>query len=138
MEAMCLSRFTYHYFGQYQKMIGDDFLTGYWQAAKLAYDYSTGNNQPAVEQVLFSSKYGQPYIYVLAANNLNPIAFHNGVLVKFLFTDQITVGDLQRQKTLLVATKFDQLEEVEPEHIITDQFGQPRFYFYLVNNEWFN
>lgn len=135
LESMCLSRFVYHYFGQYQKMIGDDYLTGYWQAAKLAYDYSTGNNQLAVDQVLFSSKYGQPYIYLLAANNINPIAFHNGALVGFLFPDQITVGDLQRQRTLLVATKYDQLEEVESEHIITDQFGQPRFYFYLENLE---
>lgn len=135
LETMCLSRFTYNYFGQYQKMIGDDFLTGYWQAARLAYDYSIGNNQPAVEQVLFSSKYGQPYIYLLAANNLDPVAFHNGALVRFLFPDQITVGDLQRQRTLLVATKYDQLEEVEPDHIIADKYGEPRFYFYLVNNE---
>jgi len=135
LEMMCLSRFTYHYFGQYQQMIGDDFLTGYWQAARLAYDYSIGQNQSSVNQVLFSSKYGQPYIYVLAANNMDPIAFHNGALVKFLFPDQITVGDLQRDNTLLVATKFDQLEEVEPVQIITDQFGQPRFYFYLVNNK---
>lgn len=133
LEILCLGRFVYYYFGQYQQMIGDDYITGYWQAAQLAYDYSIGQNQPAVDQILFSSQYGQPYIYLLAANNINPVAFHNGALVRFLFPDQISVGDLQRINTLVVATKYDQLEEVKPDHIIADQFGQPRFYFYVVN-----
>lgn len=132
-EILCLGRFVYYYFGQYQQMIGDDFLTGYWQAAQLAHDYSIGQNQPAVDQVLFSSMFGQPYIYLLAANNIDPVAFHNGALVRFLFPDQISVGDLQRNNTLLVATKYDRLEEVEPIQMIADQFGQPRFYFYFVN-----
>lgn len=129
-EVVSVLFFSNLYFGRYQHQLSDAYLSGYLEAARLAYDYSIGKNHTEVDQVVFTSTYGQPYIFMLFANQLDSIAYHNGVLVKFLFPDKVTIGDLDRINALVVAGKADMID-AKPDTIIADQNGDPRFYFYL-------
>lgn len=135
LEMVCAGYFVYLYFGQYQSKTADSYLSMYTSTAGLALDHLHGLTAPKVDQVVFTSTYGQPYMYVLFAGSYDPIAFHNGALVNFLFPDAITMGDFSRENALLVAGIKDKLESVNPDEVITDSQGNERFFLYYTNRE---
>lgn len=132
-EAVSAGYFFHVYFGEYQTRIADSYLSMYTTAAHTALDHLHGVASPQVDQVIFTSTYGQPYMYVLFAGAYDPIAFHNGALVNFLFPDAVTMGDFSRENALLIAGLQDKLEGVNPDEVLTDSQGNERFFLYYTN-----
>lgn len=101
--------FFHVYFTEYPKQSEAVFQTGYEEAVEQAKLALKGDNP--VDQIIFSSMYGQPYIYVLFYNAISPISYHQGVLIQYLFPDQISITDLARKNALLIFTTKDPLVE---------------------------
>jgi len=91
-----------------------DFTDGYLQAAQFA-----AAEEPNSDKILFTSKYGQPYIFLLFVRKTNPIWYRGGSLIKYEFTDQIKQGDLDRNKTTIVATP----DEIDPKFADEKVYG---------------
>jgi hypothetical protein len=94
------------YFTQFAQQSAADFQDGYLEAMQLARSY-----EPDVDKILFTSKYGQPYIFALFVRKTNPIWYRGGSLVKYEFNDRISAVDRDRSNTLIIATP----EEMSPQ-----------------------
>ncbi len=78
------------------------------------------------DKILFTSDYGQPYIYALFVRKTNPIWYQGGSLVKYEFTDNIKDGDRFRNNAIVVATPA----EIDPKwatKLIYGSDGKVRF-----------
>lgn len=125
-----------NYYVRYNQNSADAFLDGYIEAFQIAQEYEKGlNGKPEVEKVLFTSEYGQPYIYALFVRKTSPIWYRGGSLVKYEFTDKINSGDLDRDNTLIVAGKSTTLDYTKATHIIKDAGGNVRFALFLTENK---
>lgn len=121
------------YFLNYREKTTAIFLEGYVDAFKIAEKYEKGfDNYQKVDQILFSAKYGQPYIYALFARETNPIYYQGGSLNKYLFTDSISASDYERPNTLVVSTPQDVIDTSKtPVHVIYGSDNSIRFYFFI-------
>lgn len=115
------------YYQNYPLRSSDDFVDGYLQV----FDYLKATDRSAIEQIVFTTDYQHPYIYALFAFKLSPIAYQGGILNTFFFAETINEADLKRPKTIVVASKFDQMGEREPDQVIEGSDGQGRFFIYL-------
>ena len=109
------------YFTVFAKESASAFSDGYVEAVNYAIRY-----EPSVDKVLFTSKYQQPYIYTLFGRKTSVHQYHMGSLIKYEFSDKITVGDLGRKRTVIVATP----EEIDPRnatHLVYGSDGKVRF-----------
>ncbi len=121
------------YLQNYNNLSTREFNQGYLEAVAIARDYELGTGgRPKVGQIIFDSYYGQPYIFTLFGNHINPLKYHNGALVKYLFVDKIDVGDLSRKNTLLVATNQTEISPDQAEIIIKGSNGRPQFLIYYL------
>ncbi len=122
-----------YYYQQFAKLSANDFKDGYLEAMQIAYEYEKGkNNKPEVNKIIFSSDYGQPYIYALFVRQTNPIWYRGGSLIKYEFKDEINTGDLMRENTLVVASKNDELLAERASHLVYGSDGQIKFKLYYV------
>ncbi|MEO8581139.1 MAG: hypothetical protein ABI425_01005 [Patescibacteria group bacterium] len=113
--------FLHDYFSIYAEDSVEAFIYGYEQAFE-----KVMQAEPTVDKIMFTSSYGQPYIYALFFRKTNPIIYHGGSLVKYEFPDKITVGDLMRKNALIVASP----EEIDPslaDSLIVAPSGEVRF-----------
>lgn len=125
--------YIHDYFAVYKITSADAFSEGYIEAFTIAKEYEKGQNgKQEVDKILFTSEYGQPYIYALFVRKTNPIWYQGGSLVKYEFTDKINSGDLERSNTLIVAGKTSNLDTSKAFHTINDAAGNTRFSFYLT------
>ena len=124
---MILGAYQYHYYQNYPARSSDDFMDGYLET----FDYLRSLDRSQIKQIVFTSDYQHPYIYALFAFEVNPIAYQGGILNLFFFADQINAGDLSKENTIVVASKFDQMGERVPDKIIKGGDGQGRFFVYL-------
>lgn len=123
-------RYYYQVFPQHG---ADAFNEGYIEAMQIAYEYERGvNNKPEVDQIIVSNQYGQAYIYALWVRKTNPIWYQGGSLIKYLFVDDVTTTDLNRENTLLIATKYDEIAEIEPDYEVVAKNGEVRFNIYYL------
>lgn len=119
------------YYGNYSKNSAEDFKDGYIEAFELARNYEQGTNgYPKVDQIVFTSKYGQPYIYALFVRETNPIWYRGGSLNTYLFMDQVGVGDLSRKNALVVGTPEDELPFERADHVVLNSAQKPVFYVF--------
>lgn len=133
LHILLFAGFAHTYFADFNTVGAEAFQDGYQEAVELAREYEKGKNgKPKVDQIVFSRGYGQPYIYILHYNQINPIAYQGGILLPYLFVDEITVGDLQRKNTLLVATDTSELPEKKATHLIYGESNQVRFKLYYL------
>ncbi len=116
-----------HYYSSYRQASSEAFNEGYLET--IAYLNSLDKNQ--VEKILFTNDYQHAYIYVLFANQVSPIAYHGGILVNYEFSDKIDFQDLNREKTIVVASQDDEMMHYQPDHIIYGSDGSKRFRIYL-------
>lgn len=116
-----------HYYTTFAANSEGDFQTGYSEV--FSYISSLNGTAQEPETIVFSRYYGQPYIYALLNGKVSAIAYHQGALVKYLFVDKTTIGDLNRKNALVVATTNDTIN-VPPDHIIYSPSGKPRFFLY--------
>jgi len=125
--SLILGAYQYNYYLNYPARSSDDFMDGYLET--FAYLRSIDRSQ--IKQIVFTSDYQHPYIYALFAFEVNPIAYQGGILNLFFFADQISAGDLSKEDTIVVASKFDQMGERVADKIIEGADGQGRFFIYL-------
>ncbi|HQM16162.1 MAG TPA: hypothetical protein PLM16_03090, partial [Candidatus Woesebacteria bacterium] len=108
-----------HYYRRYAVQSAAAFNEGYIETMSLVYEYERGvNNKPEVDQIIFSNQYGQPYIYALFVRKTLPIWYQGGSLIKYKFLDKVDPGHLALDNALVVATKYDEMLDHVPTHII--------------------
>jgi hypothetical protein len=86
-----------HYYTDFAVDSADAYQDGLLEALEYV-----SNREDEVDKIIFTSEYGQPYIYALFVRRTNPIWYRGGSLVKYEFTDKINMGDLDRNNTLVV------------------------------------
>jgi len=125
--------FFQQYFVTFAQASVIDFQDGYLEAFSIAREYEKGENgKKQVDKILFSSVYGQPYIYALFVRKTNPIWYRGGSLNVYEFTDEISIGDLSRENTLIVATPGQDMPVQEATHIVMGSDGSVRFEIYVT------
>lgn len=129
IDVLWFSAFISIYFTHYSAASEVVFQAGYKQAVTQSSEALRGEG--AVEQVVFSSAIGQPYIYTLFYNKISPLSYHHGALSEYLFVNEVTIGDVSRSNALLVFTPKDPLSQNVhqlPVSVILENSGEPRFY----------
>ncbi|NCN50955.1 MAG: hypothetical protein COU67_00805 [Candidatus Pacebacteria bacterium CG10_big_fil_rev_8_21_14_0_10_44_54] len=122
------------YRSDFAKISATDFQDGYIEAFSIAREYELGSNgKQKVDKVLFSSEYGQPYIYALFVRQTNPIWYRGGSLNTYEFTDKIGVGDLNRANTLIVASASQDIPAEKAVALVYGSDGEVRFKLYLTD-----
>lgn len=119
--------FISDYFNKFNSESTDAFNDGYLEAFEIAESYEDGDGVFPVEKILFTSKYGQPYIYALFVRETNPIWYRGGSLIKYEFTSKIDINDLNRNNTLVVGSGTDDLPTKKADHVIYGADGSVRF-----------
>ena len=114
-----------NYFTRFSKESESDFYYGYIEAMEFA-----KKHEDESEKILFTSRYGQPYIYALFVRKTNPIWYQGGSLIKYEFTDRISQIDLQRQNTLIIATP-DEIDAKFADELIIAPDGMVKFVLVL-------
>lgn len=123
------------YLGNYYTAFASDsanaFNDGYLEAYEYIIPYEKGlDGHKEVDKVLFTSEYGQAYIYALFARRTNPIWYQGGSLIKYEFTDKINIGDLSRENALIVAGQSSDLPVEKADRLIYGSDGKIRFMIY--------
>jgi 4-amino-4-deoxy-L-arabinose transferase-like glycosyltransferase len=118
--------YTSYYYTVFAKESATDFKDGYLEAFEFVVPY-----EEQVEKILFTSDYGQPYIYALFVRQTNPIWYQGGSLIKYEFKDEINVGDLVRENTVIVASDKDEIEPGWADYIVRGSNDEVRFKIYL-------
>src|SRR3989304_5506148 len=93
-----------------EKTTPSTLLVWYLAAFGFAPPYERGEEgKREVDKIIFTGGYGQPYIYALFVRQTNPIWYQGGSLAKYEFKDEVTIGDLERENKLVVASNQDDL-----------------------------
>lgn len=125
--------FIHRYFTDFKQQSSAAFQDGYLDAMEVVKDYERGiNGKPQVEKIMFSSEYGQPYIYALFSRKTDPRYYQGGSLIKYEFTD-LDMGDFERKSTLLVASQANTDFPIHrADHLIYGSDGSVRFHLYYL------
>lgn len=121
-QLLLLVSYSRDYYSIFARQSAGDFADGYLEA--FAY---VKKIEPEVEKIVFTSDYGQPYIFALFSRQTNPIWYQGGSLVKYEFKENINRGDLSRAKALIVGSATDDLPLEQAEKVIYGSDGQIRF-----------
>ncbi len=132
LHSLEFMAYTSHYFYEFSHDSAAAFADGYIEAFSIAHQYEKGVDldQP-VDTILVSDKYGQPYIYALFVRKTNPIWYQGGSLQKYQFSSTLSISDLDRKNTLIIATPNDNLPTESAFKTIYGSDSSPRFYLYL-------
>lgn len=122
-----LGFYQINYYKNYAKQSAENFMDGYLET----FGYLRSLDRSQIKQIVFTNDYQQAYIYALFAFEVNPIAYQGGILNLFFFTDKIDQSDLEKENTIVVASKFDQMGERKADKIINGSDGEGRFFIYL-------
>lgn len=122
-----LAIYQFNYYENYAKQSAENFMDGYLET----FDYLRSLDKSNVKQIVFTNDYQQAYIYALFSFTVNPIAYQGGILNLFFFTNKIDQSDLEKENTIVVASKFDQMGERKADEIINGSDGKGRFFIYL-------
>lgn len=126
-----LAQFTHYYFTTYARTSASDFYDGNVAAAQRTVEIERqGASGLKPAKILYTSDYGQPYIFVLLVKRLSPIVYQGGGLANYEFTDKITTGDLMRPSTLLVASAIDEIPLDWADEVIYGSNGEVAFKLY--------
>ena len=134
LHGLFFVSYLYHYYTLFAAQSAADFQDGYLAAFRFALPYERGEEgKREVDKIIFTSDYGQPYIYALFVRQTNPIWYQGGSLAKYEFKDEVTIGDLERENTLVVASNQDDLlgAGTKADKVINGSDGSPRFRIYL-------
>lgn len=133
VQGLLTASYLHQYYGDFARASAAEFQDGYLEAFNYVVPYEKG--QPGfkeVDKVLFTSEYGQPYIYALLVRRTNPIWYQGGSLIKYEFTDQIKTSDLDRHNTIVVAGQRDSLPTEKADKLILGSDGAVRFKIYVL------
>lgn len=131
LHLFYFSSFASDYLYEYANISTDAYRDGYLEAVKISNEYLHGlNGKPKTSKIVFSEKYGQPYIYILFANKISPLDYRWGSLQSFSFVNEITTSDLEIDDALIVATKYSDLSLETATHVVYGVDGSVRFKIY--------
>ncbi len=132
IHLLLFAGYSSDYFTRFAKDSVNDFKEGYLEAFAYAQPYEKGTQgKPEVEKIVFSDRYGQPYIYALFARKTNPIWYQGGSLIKYEFAS-VDIADLMRTKTLVVAAGEDETPIQTADKVIYGTDGSVRFKIYYL------
>lgn len=94
--------FINHYFFVYPIYSAPDWQYGYQEAALTARQY-----EDQVDQIIFSSYYGQPYIFTYFYQDRKPLSVFWGAMSKYLFRGINWTEDQQKVNTLIIGSPQD-------------------------------
>jgi 4-amino-4-deoxy-L-arabinose transferase-like glycosyltransferase len=135
LECLFFISLFHFYTTSFVKLSTPDFQDGYLEAMTIAKEYEKGENgKPEVANIMFSSEYGQPYMYALFVRKTSPMYYRGGSLNKYTFTDQISVADLDKKGILVVSTPSMELPTNKATHTVYGQDGSPRFLLFYTGN----
>ena len=118
------------YFTSFAAQSAPEFKDGYLEAFEYIVPY-----EKDINKIIFTSDYGQPYIYALFVRKTNPIWYQGGSLIKYEFKDEINVGDLSRENAIIVASNEDKINPERADKLIYGSDGEIRFMIYLPKNK---
>ncbi|OGJ37790.1 MAG: hypothetical protein A2383_01740 [Candidatus Pacebacteria bacterium RIFOXYB1_FULL_39_46] len=126
--------YLHHYYTVFAAASAAAFQDGYLEAFRFVLPYEKGEQgKTAVDKIIFTSDYGQPYIYALFVRKTNPIWYQGGSLVKYEFKEEINIGDVERPNTIVVASQTDDLlsKNFSADKVILGSDGSERFRIYI-------
>lgn len=130
IHVLLSTAFVHFYFTKFSANSAAAFSDGYIEAFELAEQYEKGTNgKAAVDTIIFSDAYGQPYIYALFVRKTNPIWYQGGSLVKYQFAT-VRQSDLSRENALVVSVPSEGLPEQSADHVVYGSDGSVRFLLY--------
>jgi 4-amino-4-deoxy-L-arabinose transferase-like glycosyltransferase len=91
--------FLGNYWKEYPVYAAADWQYGYEQAARLASQY-----EGQVQQIIMTSHYGQPHIFVLVYQDREPLSVFWGAMSKYLYRDLNWDEDQHRENVLLIGS----------------------------------
>jgi hypothetical protein len=91
--------FLLHYFQAFPVYAAPDWQYGYQQATEIAASYEN-----KVNKIVFTSHYGQPYIFTLVYQNRDPQAVFWGAMSKYLYRQINWEEDKYLQNVLLIGS----------------------------------
>lgn len=130
LHALLFVAYISDYFTIFAMSSAADFKDGYLEA----FEYIVPH-EGEVEKIIFTSDYGQPYIYALFVRKTNPIWYQGGSLIKYEFKDEINVGDLSRENTIVVASNQDNIEPGWADKLVYGSDGKVKFMIYLPKDK---
>lgn len=131
MYVLLLSSYVQYYFSTYAKLSAPAFYDGNYAAAQRAVAIERqGVNGVKPAKILYTSDYGQPYIFILLLKRLSPIGYQGGGLATYEFTGNISTGDLMRPNTLIVASATDDIPLDWASEVIYGSDGEVAFKLY--------
>jgi hypothetical protein len=125
--------FINYYFTEFSKTSAVDFNDGYIEAFEIAKKYEKGEGVEPVDKIIFTSNYGQPYIFAIFVRKTNPIWYRGGSLIKYEFHDKLTINDLNRHNALIVGSISDDLPIEDADYLVYGSDGSVRFKIFRTN-----
>lgn len=126
LHGLFFVKYLNYYYHSFAPASAEAFKDGYLEAFTYVSSY-----EEEVNKILFTSDYGQPYIYALFVRQTNPIWYQGGSLIKYEFSDEINVGDLVRENAIIVASQDDEIKPGWADHLVYGSDGEVRFKIYL-------
>ena len=121
--------YQYYYYTGFAAKSSADFNDGMIEAFEEVNKIKAEN--PDIIQVMFTSNYGQPYIYGLFVNKISPQDYQWGAQRYYWWADNIEVSDLFRKNNIIVASAEDDMPLEDAKKIIYGSDGEPRFIIYM-------
>ncbi len=125
-HGLLFTGYINNYFVNFSKASTDDFADGYLEAFNYVKEYEAD-----IDKIVFTSDYGQPYIFALFSRKTNPIWYQGGSLIKYEFKD-VNDGDLARENAIIVSSKNDlDLIDKQADKVIYGSDGSIRFKIFI-------
>lgn len=131
MVTAYLNHYYTHFAAQSTEAFADGYIEAYERVYEVVREYHGTPDQ--INKIIFSSEYGQPYIYALFTAETDAIAYQGGALARYIFQDVVGTGDLGQKNTLLVASQNTNLnfDAIQPLAVVYGSDGSERFYLVL-------
>ena len=130
LHVLFATAFIQHYFTAFARSSAEAFSDGYIETITLVEKLK--QDDPTIEKIVFTSDYGQPYIYALFVKKTNPIWYQGGSLNYYQFQDEINIADLSRPRSIIVGSKTDDLPIERADHVILGSDQLPRFQVFIT------
>lgn len=133
IQSLSFIAYLQYYYQDFAKLSANDFKDGYLEIMAITQEYEKGlNGKPKVDKIIFTNDYGQAYIYALFVRQTNPIWYQGGSLIKYEFKDDVNVGDLSRNNSLIIGSNSDDLPTEKADHLVYGSDNQVKFKAFYV------
>lgn len=126
IELLSFCMYRQYNLNIFAKQSASEFNDGYLEAFEISRQYEKGEKLPKADTVIFSDAYGQPYIYALFVRRTNPIWYRGGAMNHYQLR-KVKLQDLEKNKTLVIATPFDEVDITKADQVIYGSDGAVRF-----------